>query len=256
MFEPYQKVVFKPKISKNHRVQSLSKNKIKWIRSLRMKKHRDQEGCFVLEGEKMVQEAIHERPEDILCLCTTDAEMIFSGECYLVSEAEMKAISGLSTPASLLAVIRMPVFPETKANFILAIDGVQDPGNMGTIIRTADWFGVDRIVCSKETVDVFNSKVIQSTMGSIFRVPVSYTDLSNFISESELPVYGALLEGKSMRNITFEPQGILLVGNEGKGISQSLLPWIDHPVLIPGKGGAESLNVAVATGILLAAFTR
>jgi TrmH family RNA methyltransferase len=114
---------------------------------------------------------------------------------------------------------------------------------------------VDRIVCSKDTVDLFNPKVVQATMGSIFRIPVEYADLATFIEAKQLPVYGALLEGKPLKEFNFEASGILLVGNEGKGISSALLPYIDHPVHIPGKGGAESLNVAVATGILLAAFS-
>lgn len=219
-----------------------------------MKKYRDREGCFVLEGEKMVLEVLHERPQEILCLCTTKEHTSFEGEQYVVSEAEMKAISEMTTPTSHLAILRRPEFPHSKARFILAIDGVQDPGNMGTLIRTADWFGVDRIVCSKETVDLFNPKVIQSTMGSIFRVPVEYTDLAAYFSAQKLPVYGALLDGQELKKYVLQAEGILLVGNEGKGIREELLPHITHPVKIPGFGQAESLNVAVATGILLAAF--
>ncbi len=237
-------------------MDSLSKNKIKWIRSLRLKKNRDREQCFVLEGEKMVLEVLSEQPENVLCLCVERDPPEFAGEMYTVSHQIMKEISSFVTPHKYLAVVRMPQFEEKNDNLVLVVDSVQDPGNMGTILRTADWFGVDRVVCSRETVDVFNPKVIQSTMGSVFRVPVEYTDLAHYLAGSTLPVYGALLEGASMYEYHFKGRGILVVGNEGKGIDPGLHQYINHPVHIPGKGGAESLNVAVATGILLSAFCK
>ena len=203
----------------------------------------------------MVREVLRERQEDILCICTTTPEPNFKGEKYLIDETQMKLITGLSTPSSHLAVVRMPKFTKKEDQFVLVVDGVQDPGNMGTLIRTADWFGVHRIVCSIETVDLYNPKVVQSTMGSIFRVPVVYTDLGEYLSQSKLPKYGALMEGKSLQEYRFEGTGILVVGNEGNGVSAEIVDKIDHPVHIPGKGGAESLNVAVAAGILMAAIS-
>lgn len=219
-----------------------------------MKKHRDREQYFVLEGEKMVLEVLSERPEDVVCLCAEKDPPSFGGEMYEVSHSVMKEISSLTTPHKYLAVVRMPRFAAHTDTFVLAVDGVQDPGNMGTLLRTADWFGVDRIVCSRETVDIYNQKVIQASMGSMFRVPVTYTDLSEYLEKTSLPVYGALLEGASIYQTSLSPHGVLVMGNEGSGISEAVLQHIDHALHIPGHGGAESLNVAVATGILLSAF--
>jgi len=230
---------------------ALSKNKIKWVRSLRLKKNRDSEQLFVAEGTKIVLEFLKEFPESIACVITTDKEFKSDVEVYHTDEASMKTISSLSNPSSLLAVVKKPSFKAAGTGWTIALDGVQDPGNLGTIIRTADWFGVTDIICSQNTVDCFNPKVIQSTMGSIFRVSVRYGDLREQLSQNSRPVYGALMEGDSINAADVTEDGILLMGNEGKGISADLMPCITHPVHIPGKGGAESLNVAVATGILL-----
>lgn len=237
-------------------MEKLSKNKIKWIRSLRLKKNRDLESIFVVEGDKMVKEIIAQWSDQIVCLCTIDESFKSSFETYYVDEQTMKELSTLYTSSNLLAVVKKPNYEEKEASFILAIDGVQDPGNFGTIIRTADWFGVDQIVCSRETVDVFNSKVIQSSMGSLFRIPVVYTDLSDYLAETKLPIYGALLDGKNMYETELSSKCITLMGNEGNGISKELHTFITHPILIPGKGKAESLNVAVATGIILAEIAK
>jgi TrmH family RNA methyltransferase len=237
-------------------VEHLSKNKIKWIRSLRLKKNRDSESIFVVEGDKMVREIIENWSDQIVLLCTTNTSYSETKESYIVDLKTMKELSTLHTPSNFLVVVKQPKFDQPNGNFILAIDGVQDPGNMGTIIRTADWFGVDQIVCSHETVDIFNSKVIQSSMGSIFRVPVTYTDLNEYLSSTSLPIFGALLEGKNMYESSIGAEGIILMGNEGNGISESLRPLISEPILIPGKGAAESLNVAVATAVILAEFAR
>lgn len=237
-------------------MEKLSKNKIKWIRSLRLKKNRDLESTFVVEGSKMVNEIIANWPEHIVCLCTTDEAFESRLESYYVSIQTMKELSTLHSASDILAVVKKP-YPEiSNAKFILAIDGVQDPGNLGTMIRTADWFGVDKIVCSKETVDIFNSKVIQSSMGSLFRIPIEYTDLAVYLSESKLPVYGALLEGENMYDSKLDSKAIVLLGNEGNGISENLRAFVSNPILIPGKGQAESLNVAVATGVILAEFAK
>jgi TrmH family RNA methyltransferase len=232
-------------------MDALSKNKIKWIRSLRLKKNRDTEGLFIVEGAKMVQEILTYGNATVQCIITTDSSLPNSANTYVTDTATMKTLSGLNTPSSLLAVVEKPKFSLESSVWTLALDGVQDPGNMGTIIRTADWFGITEIVCSVNTVDCFNPKVVQSTMGSIFRVRVRYENLDAYLNNEERPVYGALLEGKNMHDFQNPEKGVLLMGNEGKGISEDLLERISHPIHIPGKGGAESLNVSVATGILL-----
>lgn len=237
-------------------MEVLSKNKIKWIRSLRLKKNRDASKLFIVEGTKMVQEIIEHWSEYIDCLITTDHELNFSGTVYHCSDVEMKNLTTLRTPSHLLAVVRQPEITPKTSGITLALDGIQDPGNMGTIIRTADWFGITSIVCSKETVDIFNPKVIQSSMGSLFRVSCIYTDLEEFLKSAEKPIYGALMEGRSLNNIEHFGDAILVMGNEGNGVSEAILNCISEAVHIPGKGGAESLNVAVATGIILAELTK
>ncbi len=232
-------------------MEILSKNKIKWIRSLRLKKNRDAEEVFLVEGTKMVLEILALESADVQCLVTTNADLENQPNAFLTDAATMKSLSGLTNPSSLLAVVGKPNFQETTAHWTLVLDGVQDPGNMGTIIRTADWFGISEIVCSINTVDCFNPKVVQSTMGSIFRVQVRYENLEEYLHNETRAIFGALLEGENMHSVALPEQGILLMGNEGKGISDTLLERISHPIHIPGNGGAESLNVAVATGILL-----
>lgn len=232
-------------------MDALSKNKIKWIRSLRLKKNRDAEGLFVVEGTKIVQEIIANWPSKIECLVTTDTSIPSELKQYETDASTMKSLTSLKTPSSALAVVQKPTFTDNDTGWTLALDGIQDPGNLGTIIRTADWFGVSKIICSHNTVDCFNTKVIQSTMGSIFRVPIFYLDLEATLSNSSKTVYGALLEGENMHSFEPSEEGVLLFGNEGNGISTTLIPSISHPVHIPGKGGAESLNVAVAAGILM-----
>ncbi|NRA12489.1 MAG: RNA methyltransferase [Crocinitomicaceae bacterium] len=214
------------------------------------------ESAFVVEGSKMVHEIINNWSDHIVCLCTTDEAFKSEFESYFVSSPTMKELSTLHSASDILAVVRKPSAEISEPKFILAIDGVQDPGNLGTMIRTADWFGVDKIVCSKETVDVFNSKVIQSSMGSLFRIPIEYTDLQTYLSDSSLPIYGALLEGESMYDSKLDSNAIVLLGNEGNGISENLRSLVSNPILIPGKGQAESLNVAVATGVILAEFAK
>ena len=238
-------------------METLSKNKIKWIRSLRLKKNRDSEQLFIVEGEKMVNELINEWPENIELIITNDNSFNFNGEIYLADEKSMQAISNLKTPNKLFAVAKIPkIHLSKKAAFILVLDDIQDPGNMGTILRTADWFNVDEIICSRSTVDIYNSKVVQSSMGSVFRVKTTYTDLSEYLSKSELPIYGALLEGESIYDKDLNKEGIIVMGNEGKGISKEITQLIQERIHIPRFGHSESLNVAVATAIILSEFSR
>lgn len=237
-------------------VETLSKNKIKWIKSLQLKKNRDSEGLFIVEGDKMVTELIEYWSEHIEFICTSIKDFSFNGKLYLTDEKTIKEIGTLKTPNKFLAIVKKPIINQNNASLILALDGVQDPGNFGTIIRTADWFGVDLIVCSKGTVEQFNPKVVQSSMGSLFRVPVIYENLEDYLLKTELPIYGALLEGNNLYHEQLPKKAILIMGNEGYGISDEIQKLIQHKIHIPKFGGAESLNVSIATGIILSEFKK
>lgn len=239
----------------------LSKNEAKYIQSLYYKKERQQSSLFIAEGIKLVDE--------LLCSSFTIKKIYATAdwshaneknvELVRVSEDELQKISGLQTANKVLAIVEQPVAEALKKispKICLALDGIQDPGNMGTIIRIADWFGIDTIIAGDDSVDVFNHKVVQSTMGSIIRVKVHYANLNDWFKTNTLPVYGALLEGESVYNISAMQSGILLIGNESKGIRDDLLPYITNPVSVPRIGAAESLNAAVATGILLSHLMR
>ncbi|MBI3239307.1 MAG: RNA methyltransferase [Flavobacteriia bacterium] len=238
-------------------MEKISKAKIKWIRSLQQKKTREQEGVFVVEGEKMVLEGLEYQLQMLVSLVAHKDNLSLVPEklremAFSADTTEMEQLSGLKTPNKLLAVFKRPTFETTETGFELALDSIQDPGNMGTILRLADWFGIQRIVCSRETVDCYNPKVVQASMGAIFRIEVIYTELSEHLSTANRPIYGALLNGDNYRSVSYESDGILLMGNEGNGISDKLLPLITQAVTIPKLGAAESLNVATATAILLA----
>ncbi len=236
-------------------MENISKAKIKWVRSLKLKKNREKERVFVVEGDKLVKDVIEHYPDLILFTVAIEKSTI-PRKTYLAIGKEMKQMSALKTAPKSLAVVKFPDFKIKKTSFVLVLDGIQDPGNFGTIMRTADWFGVERIVCSKTTVDVFNPKVIQSSMGSVFRVKVDYTDLSFFLKESPKPIYGALLEGHNVYKTKLSKKGTLIIGNEGQGISEELKEFITCPITIPKFGGVESLNASISTGILLSEFKR
>ena len=241
-------------------MSGLSKNKIKWIRSLQLKKNRDDLGLFLLEGEKMVIEALRDFPdliEEVYSTCELNIAN-FSKKVEPISDAELTQISSLKTPNKCIAVLRKlkNSSDEQPKGLILALDGIQDPGNMGTILRTADWFGIHTVVCSEDTADIYNPKVIQASMGSILRMNVIYTSLERYFASFELPIYGALLEGENVYGKSLLKEGVLIMGNEGRGIRPSVKSMITAPIHIPGFGKAESLNVAVATGILLSEFSR
>ena len=239
----------------------ISKSHIKLIKSLQQKKFRDELNLFVVEGEKMIQESLQWKSEYLVDLYHTSDSIIGekqfeSQKPNLITEQELKQISSLQTPNKSLAVFRKWSNSTEKLPFYIALDGVQDPGNMGTIMRLADWFGVKKILCSKETVDCFNPKVVQSTMGAIFRIEVEYVDLAKTFEWLNLPVFGALLEGENIYSKSMKPNGILLLGNEGKGITENLQKSINFPISIPRFGDAESLNVSTAGAILLSEFFR
>jgi TrmH family RNA methyltransferase len=237
----------------------LSKNKIKLITSLNQKKYRLQHGLFVAEGVKTINELIASHFE-IKQLYTTDSFKIDANLETLISEAELKKISFLNTPNTALAVFKMPeVKPIQADKLIVALDHVRDPGNLGTIIRLCDWFGVTDLICNLETVDCFNPKVIQATMGSITRVNISYLNLSEYLKHSNLEIFGAFMDGENIYKKHFPNKGILVLGNEANGISEDIENLITCKITIPRFGelqSTESLNVATATAILLSEFRR
>lgn len=236
----------------------LSINQKKYINSLQLKKFRTQYGTFLVEGEKMVTELLHSGLE-MEFVCVTQGNKIENYNAIEISEKEMKSISALSTPSRFLAVAKQKKQPIdlTQNELILVLDNIKDPGNLGTIIRTADWFGVKTIICSNECVDVYNPKVVQATMGSVFRINVIYTNLVDFLkTHKTIPVYGALLDGKNIYENGFQhKKAFLLMGSESFGINEELSPFITHKMMIPkGVSSTESLNVAVATGILCSTY--
>jgi TrmH family RNA methyltransferase len=244
-------------------LETISIQKIKWIRSLHLKKNREKENLFLVEGEKIVNELIQNFPELIrLIVCkssfaekSVELKAISQERIFQANTEEMERISTLNTASTVLAVVEKFQVKEIDASkSLLLIDGIQDPGNLGTIIRTADWFGIDQILCSPTTVDLYNSKTLQATMGSFLRVNVHYEDLKPFLIENQEKVYAALMDGIPYQQIPKENVKMILLGNEGKGISPELLPLLKNPLTIPGKGQAESLNVGIACGILLSYF--
>lgn len=234
----------------------LSKIEAKYIQSLFHKKQRDALNLFIVEGVKGVDELLNSQLKVQKIIAVEDWNHPFMAKAPLirVTEEALQKISGLQTPNKVMAIAeQQPSTAEKplKGKFTLALDGIQDPGNMGTLIRIADWFGITRILASEDSVDCYNPKVIQSTMGSFIRVEVAYGSLEALLKESSVPIYGALLEGDSVYQQSSVTEGVLLIGNESKGIHPQLLPLINSPVHIPRIGAAESLNAAVAAGILL-----
>ena len=238
----------------------LSKNTIKHLTSLHHKKYRNEYKEFVVEGEKIVAEAIEWKKDAILkvyCLVhLADAYNSSNVAVEIVTERELKQISSLTTPNKAIAVMHQVSAMVETTDFYLALDGIQDPGNLGTIIRLADWFGLRQIICSTDCVDSYNPKVVQASMGSSFRVQMHAVDLATFLADSELPIYGALLHGTSVYTQKLERKGSLVMGNEGNGIRPELFSFITQPLTIPRFGQAESLNVGIATAILLSEFSR
>ena len=238
----------------------ISKNRIRFINMLSQKKQRTENNRFIIEGEKMVHEAIQWIPNLIETIyITPDFEIPITDHSILFEEIslkELKEISSLTTPNKALAICKITGDKPIESKLIICLDGVQDPGNMGTILRLADWFGIKDLVCSKNTVDCYNPKVLQATMGAIFRVNVHYVDLNEFLSNTELPIYGALLDGENLFQNNYKRKGIIVLGNEGNGISEEIKKHVQHAITIPRFGEAESLNVATAGAIIIGAFYR
>ena len=246
----------------------ISKNKIKYIRSLELKKNRNKEGKFVAEGFKVVDDLLALQPADLI-VATSEwlkgKQLAAQTEVIEVTEEELKKVSFLQHPQQVLAVFKQAQdgdFSINTSELNLALDGVQDPGNLGTIIRIADWFGITHIYCSQDTADVYNPKVVQATMGSIARVKVEYGNLLGLVESlpADVPVYGTLLDGDNIYQQQLENRGLIVMGNEGKGISPALAKKVNRRLLIPnfpeGRATADSLNVAIATAITCSEFRR
>ena len=239
----------------------VSKNQIKLITSLQQKKYRKQEQLFFAEGVKVVQELLHSNFE-LQDLFTTKQDFLTvpKNKVHAISEAELKKVSALTTPNTCLAVFKIPKAKEmVEKGLIVALDDVRDPGNLGTIIRLCDWFGIETLFCSEESVDIYNPKVVQATMGSISRVNVVYGNLETFLSQTKLPVFGTFMDGKNIYQEELPKEGIIIMGNEANGISTSVEKLVSERIAIPRFGNlqvTESLNVATATAIILSEFKR
>ncbi len=242
----------------------LTKSKIKYIQSLGQKKFRQQEKLFIAEGPKLAEELLKAKQSPVAELFAVrdwmEANRQHLGTTTIteVLPHELEKISQLTTPNQVLAVVRQwenKQVVAVKNNIILALDGIRDPGNLGTIIRIADWFGVGQLVCSADCAELYNAKVVQATMGSIGRVNVFYTDMYKWLLEQETRVYATALEGRDIRTIEKIKEGIIVTGSEANGISEAILERSNVRVTIPKRGEAESLNAAVATGIVLSHLT-
>ena len=221
---------------------------------------------FLVEGHKSVNEFIESdyHIETIYHAYNSEPNLLKLSRkinFQAISLNDLEKISSLKTPQDVVAQIKIPAWPPLNNNilqkkFSIVLDGIQDPGNMGTIIRTADWFGIKDIICSADTVDVYNPKVVQATMGSLSRVNVHYVDLEAFLSKIQLPVFGAMLDGSNIYHTDFGSEGLLVMGNEGNGVRPEIKKLIRHAVTIPRLGKAESLNVAIATAIFCGEISR
>jgi len=243
----------------------MTKAEIQLVRSLADKRAREELGLFVAEGEKLIDEI---RSSALRIRKIYALEGIFTGtEVEVVSPKEMERLSLLKTPSKAVAVVEIPRhklrLEELKGQLVLALDEVQNPGNLGTIIRLADWFGITHVVCSPNSADCFNPKVVQATMGAILRVKVHYVDLERFLHDAaaeQIPRYGTFLEGENIYTAPLTTGGIIIMGNEGRGISRPIEQLVSHKLLIPAypanRPTSESLNVAMATGIVCAEFRR
>jgi RNA methyltransferase, TrmH family len=254
----------------------LSRNQVKHVNSLKLKKNREQQQQFIAEGSKLVLDLL----ESGFFVCDIFATMewirIHRSVCLAkkilpvpVTDDELSRITALTTPGPVLAVFSIPDRPvdaqSIPGKLILVLDTIRDPGNLGTIIRIADWFGIDEVICSETTVDLYNPKVVQATMGSIARVPVFYTGLEKFLSElpESLSIYGSFLDGQNIYDEEIDGRGIIIIGNESTGISDNVAKFVTRKLYIPSfpnskgsEGNAESLNVSVATAILCSEFKR
>lgn len=251
---------------------SLSINKVKKYRQLQQKKYRDKEQLFVIEGRKMVLEAIKHHPQLIKEIICTDAQLglfsnLWNEKTTAVTYDIIKQLSSLTTPQEIIAILHKPVYSEIKpdsiSDLVIVLEDISDPGNLGTIIRMADWFGIKHIICSKNSVDCFNPKVIQATMGGALRVNITYTNISEFITFAKhmnTPVYGTTLQGENVYEYKLQNPAILVMGNESNGLSSDIELLIDNNLFIPNylttDYKSESLNLSTAAAIVISEFRR
>ena len=233
-------------------MEKISKSQVKLVKSLQLKKFRDELGLFIAEGDKCVSELI--KAFELVHLYR---------EGENASRTEIEQMSGLRAPQGVIGVFKkreLSTFDFPLSTLTLALDGIQDPGNLGTIIRTCDWFGVHDIVCSRDTADCYNPKVVQATMGALARVRIHYVDLPEWLKAQQYPIIGTLLEGNNMYEKPLPKEGIIVMGNEGNGISKEVRELVSLPIRIPSypknAETSESLNVSIATAIVLAEFRR
>jgi TrmH family RNA methyltransferase len=240
---------------------SISKNQLKLITSLSQKKYRQKHHLFIAEGIKVVNELLNSSFEVEILFCTNDFKTAISEDKITrISEVELKKISTLKSPNKVLGIFKIP---EEKllenSGLIIALDAINDPGNLGTIIRLCDWFGISQLICSKDTVDCYNQKVVQASMGSLPKISIHYTDLEDYLSATSLPTFIADMDGENVYKTVLPKEGILILGNEANGVSKEVKKQIQRKISIPRFGKTqetESLNVATATAILLSEFKR
>lgn len=245
----------------------LSKSKVKYIHSLELKKFRNEHNVFVAEGNKLVSDILFHFECDLILArsswMATQGDII-AKELIVADEDDIRKVSFLKTPQDVVAVFKIPSHSLTEIDatqqLVLALDGIQDPGNLGTIIRLADWFGIEHVVCSFDTADIYSPKAIQATMGAIARVKVHYTNLPSYLAACQAPLYGTFLDGENIYAKTLSPTGIIVMGNEGKGIRKDIENLITEKLYIPSfppeRNTSESLNVAIATAVVCAEFRR
>lgn len=240
----------------------LSKRQIKYFKSLQLKKYRDQERLFMVEGAKGVEEVLNSTFQ-VNTLIGTEAFLNNNSkedvQQFEVKEDVLAQVGTFKSNNSAIAIVEMKdqaLFQAPQKGLTLVLDDVRDPGNLGTIIRIADWYGIEKIICSEQTADWYNPKVVNSTMGSFTRVELSYQNLAELLKRVDLPIYGALLNGKDIYQEALIQDALIVMGNESRGISEQIQRFVSHPILIPGRGGAESLNVAVSTAVVLDNFFR
>ena len=245
----------------------ITKSDVKYIQSLAHKKFREEEGVFVIEGTKMVGELIQEFPDKIVHLYATQQwvdevvrEKILDSKISVIDEMTLGKISQLKSPNQVIAVVKIPTHQSkdnSTSKLTVVLDQIQDPGNLGTIIRTCDWFGVQSIVCSLDTVDAYNPKTVQSAKGSLLRMNIQYADLITYLSSKKgVAIYAAALNGNSIYEIEVKEPSIIIVGNEASGISKEVMVLANQTITIPKIGKAESLNAGIATAIILSHFTK
>lgn len=239
----------------------ISKNQIKQISQLKQKKFREIDQKFIAEGIKVIQELIASDLKLVHIYVTEYFDFgVSSNLVTQISETDLKKISALTNPNTCLAVFEMPNLNLPQPNGLkVALDDVRDPGNLGTIIRLCDWFGISDLICSEASVDVYNPKVVQATMGSMTRVDVHYVDLKKYLQETNVPIYGTFMDGNNIYKEQLKTEGIIVMGNEANGISVEIEKLVTHRISIPRFGDlqvTESLNVATATAITLSEFRR